>query len=109
RNGRPHPQDHAAIEKGRGREVGLPERSDSLRIGELAAEYLADYSLDHIEAYEDVVPHYKGIHNSPEAAARSGFNQTFASGTRLVAHVIENLMPPVFGEGWTHHGALNCA
>src|SRR4051794_23740739 len=62
--------------------------------------------MDHIRAYEAVVPHYSNIHDDDAAAAAAGFSQPFASGTMIVAYTIERLLPDIFGEGWSHAGAL---
>jgi acyl dehydratase len=80
-----------------------------LSVGDRVAELLIDYSDEHIKAYEGIVPHNKGIHNDASSAQREGFRQPFASGTMMIAHVVENLLPSVFGDGWVRRGSLNCA
>ena len=80
-----------------------------MSVGDRVAEITIDYSHDRVTAYEQVIPHYDSIHESPDAAERAGFSQPFASGTMAAAYTIEVLFPELFGEGWTHAGSLNTA
>jgi acyl dehydratase len=89
--------------------VGLHQSGRELSVGQRIAELGLDYTREHIQAYEDIVPHNKGIHDDAGSAQKEGFSQPFASGTMAVAHIVENLMPPVFGDGWTRQGSLNIA
>jgi acyl dehydratase len=89
--------------------VGLHQSGRELSVGQRIAELQLDYTREHIQAYEDIVPHNKGIHDDSDSAQKEGFSQPFASGTMAVAHIVENLMPPVFGDGWSRQGSLNVA
>jgi acyl dehydratase len=89
--------------------MDLPVNARSLAIGQRVSEYVIDYSADHIQGYEAAVPTRDNFHNSPQKARDAGFAQPFASGTMIVAHTIENLLPGVFGEGWTRAGTVNAA
>lgn len=87
--------------------TGPAIKATAISLGQRIAELTIDYSWDHITEYEFVVPHAMGMHNSFAQAKAAGFSQPFASGTMVVAHIVENLLPGVFGAGWTHHGSLN--
>lgn len=80
-----------------------------ISIGQRIAEVPTEYTEEHILAYENVIPRKESIHSSVEEAERAGFSQRFASGTMLAAHVIERLLPDVFGSGWTAGGSFNIA
>jgi acyl dehydratase len=89
--------------------VDLPVDAKSLAIGQRVSEYTINYSADHIQGYETAISTRENFHNSSEKARESGFAQPFASGTMIVAHTIENLLPGIFGEGWTKAGSVNAA
>lgn len=87
-------------------QVGLSARAADLSVGQRVAEVPIDFSLEHIQQYEDVVPYQiKTIHDL-ETLEKSGMAQVIASGSMLVAYTVERLFPSVFYEGWSHRGTL---
>jgi acyl dehydratase len=78
------------------------EISSSKRIAELSI----DFTLDHINSYEALVPYQIATIHDADTVAAAGMSQPIASGSMLVAYTVERLLPGIFSEGWSRAGSL---
>jgi acyl dehydratase len=78
-------------------------------VGDRLVEVPLAFDVASIEGFEQVVPRYDDLHTSEDAAARAGLSQPIASGTMLMAYIVEQALPDPLGDAWPYGGSLALA